>query len=245
MYDPNSAAFFSKSSLYILASIGDTGDPIASPSSCELSSPSNVKWLAFRQIPIPPIILITSLPQIVTLYPSLRLQAFDSLWSETDDIFKYIANIRTILDGAEVTPGEILPSDPPSYENSMSERFIEYLKQNVSCLEKQNEKRKAFLGEFSITSKSDDFDEVKQEKPTEDVSDRLRYNALKSLESYTRARHAALKTNLDLLEQISKNLSRFRCEIGGRNPAKDDSFSNWYDYEETVRRVVVCCFSIM
>ncbi|CAL8091712.1 unnamed protein product [Calicophoron daubneyi] len=139
-------------------------------------------------------------------------KAFDSLWSLTDEIFKYVVDIRTILNNVKGPVGEILPSDPPSYEDCMPEQFIEHFNQKVTLLENLNEKRKALLQEFGITIESDHLDDNKQimEKSGDNESTTLRDSALKSLESYTRTRQAALITNLGLLEQASEQLSTFR-----------------------------------
>ncbi|CAL8091703.1 unnamed protein product [Calicophoron daubneyi] len=138
-------------------------------------------------------------------------KAFDSLWSITDEIFKYVADIRTILNGSKGSVSEKLPCDPPSYEASMPEQLVEHIGQKLSCLEELNEKRKALLEEFSIPLKSDDLCETKQieEKPSGHTHAVLRDNALKSFVSYIRSRQVALRTNLSLLERASQRLSEF------------------------------------
>ncbi|CAL8091718.1 unnamed protein product [Calicophoron daubneyi] len=117
-------------------------------------------------------------------------QAFDSLWSVTDEIFKHVADIRTTLNVAKCPVSEILPTDTPSYEN--------------------------------------------REKHDEHASAILRDNALKNLVSYTSARHAALKTNLDLLEQASQKLSEFRNELLETNTIDGDPIRGCSPYAEWV-----------
>ncbi|CAL8091724.1 unnamed protein product [Calicophoron daubneyi] len=156
-------------------------------------------------------------------------KAFYSLWLVTDDVFKYIADIRAVLNDADIHLVRNLGPDPPSYETSVTEQLIERIKERLVLLESLNNKRRVLYNRFKDSGsvrhlvEDESMEEKKQTSHSLDVgvpknSPTPRDIALKSLRSFVNSRDLALRRQLDLLKRTAERMSEFREGLAETGP---------------------------